>query len=336
MRVRSRRRRSRIDDEGVASTVGTMMALLVFLTFLSMITNQFVPVWMKDSEASHMNTALGQFSSMKGSIDNQGVNAQSMGAEYMPVTAASAVTLGVDGVPVFSTPTIGRLASDPDAGGFTVTFDYVIHSPNGADVRTRVSEQSNGSVVLDVLNRYYVRQQVVYENGAVIRAQQDGQVVRAQPTFLVTEINRTLDIRFDLITLYGRGGVTGSSTEVVNARLFASDVQLYDRFPSNAIIWINHTSAYGLAWYRFLNATLADALKLPGIYTSTPLDQSFVARVGASVAYKITVTFLPTTGLYITRLEIHNNAGVLSLASFRLRHAQVQIGVGEAPEDTPK
>src|SRR6059058_1762713 len=64
------------DEEGVASTVGTIMALLVFLTFLSLIVNQYVPVWMKDSEASHMNGALGQFGGIKGAIDLQILAAQ--------------------------------------------------------------------------------------------------------------------------------------------------------------------------------------------------------------------------------------------------------------------
>src|SRR5436309_11828425 len=155
------------DEKGVASTVGTIMALLVFLMFLSLITNQYVPVWMKDSEASHMNTALGQFSVLKGSIDLQNLAAQDAGSEYVPVTAASAMTLGVDGVPVFSVSTFGTLASNPDAGGFTLTFDYVIPTPSGANLPLRVREQSNGSIVLDVGNRYYTPQKIVYENGAV-------------------------------------------------------------------------------------------------------------------------------------------------------------------------
>ncbi|HYM39678.1 MAG TPA: hypothetical protein VEY12_05985, partial [Thermoplasmata archaeon] len=54
------RRDLRRDERGVASTVGTIMALLVFLTFLSLIVNQYVPVWMKDSEAAHMDSAVGQ------------------------------------------------------------------------------------------------------------------------------------------------------------------------------------------------------------------------------------------------------------------------------------
>src|SRR5207247_9334959 len=66
----------RSDERAVASTIGTVMALLVFLTFLSVIVNQYVPIWMKDSEASHMNTALGQFGGFKGEVDIQMLAAQ--------------------------------------------------------------------------------------------------------------------------------------------------------------------------------------------------------------------------------------------------------------------
>src|SRR5438046_9753738 len=61
----------RSDDRGVASTVGTIMALLVFLTFLSVIVNQYVPIWMTGSEASQMNTVLGQVGGIKGEVDLQ-------------------------------------------------------------------------------------------------------------------------------------------------------------------------------------------------------------------------------------------------------------------------
>jgi len=331
MRVLVRNLRS--DEQGVASTVGTMMALLVFLTFMSLIVNQYVPVWMEDAEASHGNGALGQFGALKGAIDLQILAAQIAKSDYVPVTAASAVTLGTEGVPIFATPTAGSLFSDPDAGPFTVAFDYSILTPSGAELRIPVREQSNGSITLDIPNRFSVPQRVVYENGAVIRYQNDGQVIRAQPTFLVMRTNNTLRVGFDLVSLYGSGRVTGTSTEVVNSRVFATDPQTYDRFPSNAVIWINHTSAYGRAWYMFFNGTLAAALNLGGTFSSTPLDMSYTARAGGLVIYKVSVSFIPTRNQYITRLEIHNNPGVIPLGSFRLNHAQVQIGIGDAPEN---
>src|SRR6266540_4214655 len=275
MRVLIRELRS--DERGVASTVGTIMALLVFLTFLSLIVNQYVPVWMKDSEAAHMNTALGNFGSLKGAIDLQVLAAQAArnaGAFYIPTTASAAIDL-------------------------------------------------------DVANRYYVPQRVAYENGAVIRYQGDGQVVRAQPIFAVIKTNNSLDISFGLVSLYGTGAIAGTSTEIVNTQVFAFDRQDYSGFASNAVIYINHTSRYGLAWYAFLNQTLAAALKLGGTYVSTPLDQTFTGMIGALPVYQITSRFNPTTGIYIMQLKIYNNALVMPLSVFRLQHAQVQIGVGE-------
>jgi hypothetical protein len=323
-------RHLRGDEEGVASTVGTIMALLVFLTFLSLIVNQYVPVWMKDTESAHMNTAVGQFGGLKGAIDLQMLAAQAAqyaGLRYIPQTTATAVSLGVDGVPIFAGPTIGNLNSFPDAGPFTVTYDYLIKG-----VRTRVLENSNGSIELDVGNRYFVPQRVVYENGAVIRYQSDGQVIRAPPTFSVIRTNNLLDVAFALVTVNGAGFVGGTNTEVVNSQLFGFDRQDYYNATADARIWINHTSRYGLAWYRFANATLASTLQstpgFTGTYTQTALDVTFTARIGAAVIYLVTSSYNPTSQIYTMRIEIRNNPGVLAIRVFSVQHAQVQVGVG--------
>src|SRR5256885_4860483 len=84
----------RSDERAVASTVGTIMALLVFLTFLSVIVNQYVPIWMKDSEASHMNLSLGQFGGIKGDIDLQMLAAQASadaGTFHIPEAWAASI-----------------------------------------------------------------------------------------------------------------------------------------------------------------------------------------------------------------------------------------------------
>ena len=139
------------DESGVASTVGTIMALLVFLTFLSLIVNQYVPVWMKDSEAAHMSGAFGQFGNLKSAIDFQvlaAMAAAQTGTRYVPVTAFAPITLGVDGVPVFAGPTTGDLTLYPDASPWTVQFQYSI---NG--VTTIATDRSAGEILLDVHNR---------------------------------------------------------------------------------------------------------------------------------------------------------------------------------------
>jgi hypothetical protein len=317
------------------------MALLVFLTFLSVIVNQYVPMWMRDSEASHMNSVLGQFGGVKGSIDLQMLAAQAAlnaGTFQIPVTTATAVAIGVDGVPIFSTATQGSLTMTPDTGPFTVVFDYSIQplcvcSP----VRKQVSEQSSGSIDLNVGNRYSAPQRVAYENGAVIRFQSDGQFIRVRPTFSVLNTNNALNISFAIQSLYGKGVITGTTTEMVSTQLFAFDRQDYQTgrsnmsFPANSVLWINHTlTLYGQAWYRFFNQTLADSLKLGGTYAQTSLSETFTGKMGATTVYVVAWTLNPGTGLYTMRLQINNNPGVMTIAAIHLLKGQVQVGIGDA------
>lgn len=317
----------RSDDEGVASTLGTTMALLVFLTFLSLIVNQYVPAWMKESEAAHTNTVVGQFGSLKGGIDLQILaahSAQNARLTYIPVTATTAVTLGVDGVPIFATSTPATMTAFPAAGPFTVEFLYSIQGQS-----TRVTEVSNGSIDIDIQNRYFPPQRIAYENGAVIRYQPEGQVIRAAPIFSVRKVNNALDFSFGLVSLYGGGTVSGTNTEVINSQLFAMDPQSYTNFPASSIIYINQTSRYGLAWYQFLNETLASALKLTGTFVKTALDVTFTGKVGVTTIYVVRASYNPTIQMYTMRLEIRNT-GSLPFLAFQLLHAQVQVKVGES------
>jgi hypothetical protein len=315
------------DDEGVASTLGTTMALLVFLTFLSLIVNQYVPAWMRESEAAHVNTVLGQFGGLKGAVDLQILAAHSAaigGQTYIPITATSAITLGVDGVPIFASPTPATMTAFVGSGAFTVTFDYMVRG-----TRERIVEVSNGSIDVDVQNRYFVPQRIAYENGAVIRSQSDGQIIRGAPTFAVKKINTALDVTFGLVSLYGSGTVSGTTTEVVNSQLFAVDPQEYTSFPSDGHIWINHTSRYGLAWYQFVNETLGNSLRLGGTFTKTPFDVSFTGKIAGTAVYTVSSSYNPTTGQYAMRLDIQNRVGLLTIGTFRLLIAYVNVQVGE-------
>src|SRR4030067_1523524 len=93
--------------------------------------------------------------------------------------------------------------------------------------------------------------------------------MRAQPVFEPSRVNNALDLSFQLVSIYGRGGVTGTSTEIVSTKLFGLDRQDYEDLSSS--IWINHTSAYGLGWYNFLNAALSQRTGITsGQYARSP------------------------------------------------------------------
>jgi len=332
------KRQLRHDSEGVASTVGTIMALLVFLTFLSLIVNQYVPVWMKDSESAHMNTALGQFGGLKGAIDLQVLAAQiaqNAGSHYIPVTSSTAVTLGLDGVPIFAAPTVGEIVVKPDAGPWTVAFYYSIRG-----VLTKSQDISSGVIELNVDNRYFIPQRIAYENGAVIRYQIDGQVIRAQPIFEPQRVNNSIDLSFQLISLYGRGSVAGTTTEIVNTKLFGLDRQDYGgaETPIKSTIWVNHTSTYGLAWYNFFNSTLSRRLGITsGQYTvsaspTTILFVRFIGKLNNENIYQVQATYDSGTNAYQISLQIFKQTE-LPVSAFRLQHAYVQVGIGENTEE---
>jgi hypothetical protein len=325
------RRDLRRDERGVASTVGTIMALLVFLTFLSLIVNQYVPVWMKDSEAAHMNSAVGQFADIKGGIDFQvlgALMAQNAQSIFVPSVSSNSVTLGVDGVPIFSSPTPGALSSYPDAGPWAVSFQYCIQVGNVCTYQN-VLQTSSGQIDLSVANRYYPAGDVVYENGAVIRSQPDGQVVRASPVFEVSQATSNLSIAFELVSLYNAGSTAGTGVQVVDTKVIGVNQQSYTGLSKD--LYINHTSSFGLAWFNFLNTTLSSSLKLgPGdvTYSSAAGATLVKARLPgtATEIYWLKMIFDPVTGLYSLSLRIIVTPS-LSMG-FTLQQAYVNVGVG--------
>jgi hypothetical protein len=318
----------RRDEHGVASTVGTIMALLVFLTFLSLIVNQYVPVWMKDSEASHMDTLVGQFADIKGAIDFQVLGAlmaqnAGPGGVFVPSTTSTPVTLGVDGVPIFSSPTTGVLNANPNGGPWNVSFSYKI---NG--VATSALQTASGQLDLTTQNRYYLTGDIVYENGAVIRSQSDGQVVRAAPIFQVTPSATNLSVAFELVNLYGSGSASGITTQTVDTKVIGVNQQVYNGLTKD--LFINHTSAFGLAWFTFFNTTLSTSLKVTSFtYSSAFGNTQVTANLPGTTMniYTISMNFIPATGLYALSVRILSSP--LSL-SFTLQQAFVNVNVGQS------
>lgn len=297
------------------------MALLVFLTFLSLIVNQYVPVWMKDSEASHMDTAVGQFADVKGAITFQALGAlmaQNAGALFVPSTTSTSVTLGVDGVPIFSSPSTGALVSNPTQANWTVWFQYKI---NG--VTTTVAQNASGQLDLNVQNRYYPVGDIVYENGAVIRSQPDGQVVRAAPTFQATQSGSELNLAFELVNLYGSGSAAGTSTQIVNTKVFAVNQQTYNVTSS---LYVNHTSPYALGWFNFFNASLSSSLNLkPATTVSGPVT-TVTGTLNSKTLYTLVLTNLGA-GSYRLNMVINNQPLFLF---FTLQQVYVNVGVGQS------
>jgi hypothetical protein len=308
----SRVRCLRRDQEGVASVIGTIMALLIFLTFMSMFVNTYIPIWMKENERLHMNEVQNQMGEIKGKVDNLIVNAQVTGTSM--VTTYEPITLGADGIPLFASPTAGAIILKPSGTSTTGTSIAFNYTSNAAKVM--FNETGGGKLEFYAPNRYYVGQWLAYENGALIVKQDAGEAMKAAPSLTLTKNNNTINIEFTQIDIVGTNStMAGTGIAGVNINLIYLDTQTYvphwgtgtDR---NATVFSFNT-VYNVAFMDFMNKTIAAA---------TP--QGSLTPLVAGTDYVLTDTALPNKSHMITLKII--NTGTLTLSR---AFVQVDINV---------
>jgi hypothetical protein len=253
------------DEEGVAATIGTIMSLLVFLTAFGMFTNQFVPVWMSDNESTHMSQVIQQFTTIKSSIDIAISN--SANSRIAPTPVFVPITLSSASIPVFASATAGILRFLPDGINtrptFNVTYAGVATGGGSNPLGPTNDGKTGGSLDLWCPNRYFVEQHIIYENGAVILNQTDGEFIIAGPQFLVKNLgtagapSRVLQIT--QVSLQGSNvTIGGTGSKGVSAKLQFADTKTYNvsATSSGSPFTITFNSNHGKAWERFFNSTL--------------------------------------------------------------------------------
>lgn len=258
------------DRQGVASTIGTIMALLVFLAFMALLVNSYVPAWMLDNERSHMNQAMDQFGELKGKVDSMIAQQRTTGDASLNMYAP--ITMGASGVPVFASPTAGLLKHVPQGvpgSGINVQFTYATSTDD-----VQVNVEGGGKIELYAPNRYYVQQWLGYENGAIIVKQEDGQTMRAYPNLDVTKDGGVVNIAFTQIDIIGLDqSLTGSDTVGFSLDLIYIDAQTYT--VSGDGTWrMSINTTYGAAWWRYFNDIMGAAGLVAGVdYVLTPSAQ---------------------------------------------------------------
>ena len=250
------------NDEGVAATIGTIMSLLVFLTAFGMFTNQFVPVWMSDNESSHMSTVIQQFTTLKSSVDI-GISYNS-NSRIAPTPVFVPITLSSSGIPVFAASTAGILKFTPETPNQRPTFNISYSSISPTGVPSTLSNandgHSGGALDLYCPNRYFVEQHIVYESGAVILNQTDGEFIIAGPQFSVKNVGSASSPQIVLmitqISLQGLNIIIGGTgSKGVTADLLYADTTAYNN-SGGSQVQVTIRSSHGSAWYQYFMNTL--------------------------------------------------------------------------------
>ncbi len=147
-------------EEGIASTVGTIFALMIFTALLGMFMTQVVPVTMKENEAHHDQEVLSQLSNLRSVVDILTMTGDTNYTAYVPIK------LGADGIPFFASPTYGQLGlypSLPDGSSYLLSMKFTDKFGN------IIWKNSTGSLQFIAPNKYYVSEVFEYANGAILR-----------------------------------------------------------------------------------------------------------------------------------------------------------------------
>jgi hypothetical protein len=243
------------------------MALLVFLTFLTMFTNTYIPIWMKENEKTHMDEVLNQFGDLKGKVDSLVVNAQVTGRPT--INMYQPLTLGSDGVPVFATATAGYVFLKPGGpldqveSGVHQSFNYTLE---GSAIIRHFNQFGGGSMEFYGPNRYYVQQWYTYENGALLIYQEDGTAMRASPSLVFSKsmLDGSVDVQFDQVDLIGaNSSISGQGSGGVIIDLIYHDSQTYNVCMSdggdNGTLTLEFKTRYNTTWYEIITKAIADA-----------------------------------------------------------------------------
>ncbi len=208
-------------DEGVASTIGMIFALSLVTLLMTTFITQYVPVYMKGNEAQHDYEVQSQMGYLRTVMDILALSENANFSTYVPIT------LGAEGVPGFSSPTIGQLSINTFLGpqsGHYVMVNFTDISGNN------ISSISGGSIEFIAPNKYYVPERMVLESGAffVENMNKGTATLRMEPNFLILGNATQRTVVVNLYTIYGPSKATaGVETRFIKVMLYGTEHRQY-------------------------------------------------------------------------------------------------------------
>ena len=304
------------DDEGVAATIGTLLSLMVFLTFLGMFTNQYIPVWMEDNESSHMNQVIGQLSTLKSGIDLQIITTS--GGELTSSPLFTPIQLHADGIPVFASPTVGSLSFTSESTGFPyfiVNFNYTVGTGASAqnfELNATNGGKSGGSLEFKGMNRYYVQQTVAYENGAIILNQSTGEIVLSGISIRIVNYSDDIMVKMNQVSLIGvNKSIGGFGTKAVASILEFANYAKFDN-SSGSNLTFSIVTKYGNAWEKYFRDLRDDSVD-NGVPSSLWNVSKSSFKVDETVYYTVVVKITNVDSLEYTKAVVSMTMADLSV-----------------------
>jgi len=226
------------NDAIAGIVIAVLLAGLIF-AIISTIQLSYVPQWMEQQEAKHMDEVADQFALLKLTIDMQALT------EKNNYFISTPITLGNKELPIFM--------SERAFGFLDISDGTAVLSIN--DGSTIVSRDL-GTIRYSSSNSYYLDQSYIYEAGAVILSQDQKNIMCMLPSFSV-RTTPTIEISCNLIDIVGVGEKTsagGYGTYPIQTEFSASNHDLI-----TGVRNITMTTTYLNSWHLYFNSTLQAA-----------------------------------------------------------------------------
>ncbi len=188
--VRKNKLNIKKNENAVAGIVVTVMIVGLIIAVISIIQTIYVPKWMQQREAEHMDQVGTQFAMIKNAIDTQ-VLVEKETAISTPIT------LGSKELPfLVSSKAFGDISIIENKFSILIELDDSSLKLYDSSILKYNSE-----------NSYYLDQTFVYESGSIILSQSQGNVMSCFPSFIINEVNGNLyNFSFNFIELELAGG----------------------------------------------------------------------------------------------------------------------------------
>ena len=223
-------------DDGVAGVIVAVLMIGLLVSGIGFIQSVYVPQWMEQKEAEHMDNVAIQFSQLKYSIDTLSVTSQSNSQISTPIT------LGSEKLPF--------LKSMRSYGSINVLPNY--HKIRIDDKNGEQMFYILGSVKYSSTNSYYIDQDYYLENGAIIQNQNSKQIMVVDPVFSVIDLE---DLEFRVVKFTGIGMETSASgygTYPIKAKFIGSESMFINNV-ENITIYTENIAAWKLFFEKELS-----------------------------------------------------------------------------------
>jgi hypothetical protein len=228
-------------ENGVVGIVVAVLLIGLMVSVVSLLQMVYVPKWMEQKEAEHMDVVDAQFSQLKFAIDTQ----SSTGQLNIPI--ATSITLGSKELPyLMSIRAFGQLE--------ILSNSYILRITNASNT----FNYSIGTIGYSSSNAYYLDQSFIYEAGAIITSQQEGNMISIKPSFYITKLGENVEILIDLPDVDSVGGKTtgsGYGTTAIQTECVGFDNQKIQN-----ISQISIETYYTNAWNIYLDWILKSVL----------------------------------------------------------------------------